>query len=297
MNKCFDDSGEITCPATGDFYGQDFQYSALGFCNLKSFTVEGTVPQETVVDNLTGLVWQRTLPELYPGCSGGLPAGSVCNWTNAVNYCDSLDYGGFADWRLPSVEELSTIPDYGKNIPAIDAAVFPDTPPSYFWTSTVHSVQTDYAWVTYFNDGNADRYLKTKNYFARCVRGDPYKNGDVFTRMTFAGQDIVVDERTNVVWADTYSPAKMWKEALKYCEDLKYAGFSDWRLPNVNELKTLVDYSLKNPATPFPSMPLQPFWSSTSYKGYSEYGWYVNFTFGEVYYHTKSNYYHARCIR
>jgi hypothetical protein len=297
MSKCYDNSAEMTCPATGDFYGQDYQYANLGLCSAKSFTVSGTGPEEIVLDNLTGLVWQRTLPDIYPGCNGGLTQGETCNWQEATNYCEELSYGGFTDWRLPTIEELSTLPDYGKYIPAIDSSVFPDTSSSYFWTSSVYAVLNTYAWLTYFNNGDVDRYLKTKYYYARCVRGESYKNGSVFTKKSLSGADVVIDEKTNIMWADTYSTAKTWQEALKYCEDMDYAGFANWRLPNVNELKTLFDYSLRNPATSFPAMPDQFFWSSTSYLGYSEYGWYVNFTYGEVYYHTKTNYYHARCIR
>ncbi len=297
MSKCYDNAAEMTCPVTGDFYGQDHQYAVLGVCIAKSFTVSGTAPQEVVADDLTGLIWQRTLPSIYPGCTGGLTSGETCSWQQAVDYCEGLDYGGFTDWRLPSVEELSTLPDYGKYIPAIDSDVFPETDPSYFWTSSVYAVLNTYVWLTYFNNGDVDRYLKTKYYYARCVRGEQYKNGSVFTKITLTGQDVIKDERTGIIWADTYATAKTWQEALKYCEDMDYAGSTGWRLPNVNELKSLLDYSLRNPATSFPAMPDQFFWSSTSYLGYGEYGWYVNFTYGEVYYHTKTNYYHARCIR
>jgi hypothetical protein len=34
-----------------------------------------------------------------------------------------------------------------------------------------------------------------------------------------------------------------WCEALRYCENLTYAGFSDWRLPNARELESLADRS------------------------------------------------------
>lgn len=49
---------------------------------------------------------------------------------------------------------------------------------------------------------------------------------------------------TNLMWQDeisssTYSRVK----AIKYCEDLEFAGFTDWRLPNVNEAISIVDFS------------------------------------------------------
>jgi len=292
--KCYDDLLEITCPSSGnDFYGQDAQYRDL--CSSAGFVV--TSSEKGVADSFTGLFWQRGLPDIYEGCTGGEPAGSLCLWQEAIDYCKNLEEDGFSDWRLPAIVEISTLPDYGKSIPAIDQLYFPETIPDYFWSSTVHKGFGDYSWVAYFNDGNADRFLQSKAHNVRCVRGRTFKNNTKFIRETFNGEYVLVNERTNFMWADTCSNSQTWKEALKYCQVLVSAGFSDWRLPNVNELKTLLDYSLEDPATTFPSMPSQPFWSSTTYSGYSEYGWYVSFMYGEVYYHTKSNFYHAKCVR
>lgn len=297
MDECFNNSEEIECPSSGDFYGQDFQYAKLGYCTEQSFNIAGLSPEEIVEDTFTNLFWQRTLPAIYDGCTGGATAGNICQWSEALVYCDNLNYGGFDDWRLPNIEELSTIANYGKHIPAIDSAVFPDTDSNYFWTSSVNADQATHAWPTYFNDGHVVSFFKTKNYYARCVRGGEYRNNGVFEKISFAGQDVILNKTTNLVWADAYSNKETWKSALKYCEDLNYGGVSNWRLPNINELKSLLNYSLKNPVTSFPGMPLQSFWASTSYKGYKEYGWYVNFFSGEVYYHTKSSLYHARCVR
>jgi len=292
--KCYDDLFEIKCPSSGnDFYGQDAQYADL--CNRTGFVV--TASEKSVADSFTGLFWQRNLPDVYDGCTGGDPSGTRCFWQEAVEYCRDLDLDGFSDWRLPAIVELSTLPDYGRSIPSIDPAYFPETQSEYFWSSSIHKGFGDYGWVTYFNDGNVDRFLKSKAYNVRCVREKTFKNNNKFTRKIFNGEAVLINERTTLMWADTYSNSETWKNALKYCQDLVFAGFSDWRLPNVNELKTLLDYSLTDPATTFPAMPSQPFWSSTTYSGYSEYGWYVSFLYGEVYYHTKSNLYHAKCVR
>lgn len=44
-----------------------------------------------------------------------------------------------------------------------------------------------------------------------------------------------------------------WEQALTYCENLVLGVYSDWRLPNRNELQSLVDYSRYNLATSFPN--------------------------------------------
>ncbi|MGI6393996.1 MAG: DUF1566 domain-containing protein [bacterium] len=149
----------MTCPAPGqDFFGQDAQYAALGYCTPKSYTVSGASPEEIVTDNNTGLQWQRTL------------SGSTYNWQNAINYCDGLTYGGYSDWRLPTRKELATLPDYGRYNPAIDTDAFPGTPSSYFWSSSSYVYNPDNAWYVYFYLGNVLYNSKPNTYYARCVR-------------------------------------------------------------------------------------------------------------------------------
>ena len=66
----------------------------------------------------------------------------------------------------------------------------------------------------------------------------------------------------------------LWAAALAYATGLTLADYSDWRLPNINELESLVDCSTHSPALPSP----HPFtelrdgyWSSTT--SYFETDW------------------------
>jgi hypothetical protein len=69
--------------------------------------------------------------------------------------------------------------------------------------------------------------------------------------------------------ADLVHPATMaWTAALAACEALDYAGFSDWRLPNVIEMVTLINYEENAPAT-YTSFPntntgATSYWTSTT---------------------------------
>ena len=63
--------------------------------------------------------------------------------------------------------------------------------------------------------------------------------------------------------------ARDWPGALKYCEDLDLAGKSDWRLPNVKELQSVVDYGKNDPALDQRFLQQNDkkgwFWSSTTH--------------------------------
>ena len=59
----------------------------------------------------------------------------------------------------------------------------------------------------------------------------------------------VIDSCTRLMWQKEAAPeTRGWQDALKYCSDLVLAGHNDWRLPNVRELQSIVDYGRFYPA-------------------------------------------------
>ena len=70
----------------------------------------------------------------------------------------------------------------------------------------------------------------------------------------------VIDTTTGLIWQKTYVEDITWQDALYYCENLEYAGETDWRMPNMNELHTLFNYDKSNPPSDFPDMPSSYFW-------------------------------------
>ncbi len=295
QNKCYNNSEEITCPSEGaDFYGQDAEYSDL--CIPKNYTANS----ETVTDNNTNLIWQRNLPSTYSGCTKGSPAGSQCSWQEAINYCDNLTLAGNSNWRLPNIEELETLINYGRYNPSIDTTIFPNTPGNYFWSSSPYVGYSDYAWDVYFGYGSVYSYYKTDSYYFRCVSGNEYKPAGSFTEETKNSKVIVTDSKTNLQWTKECVSGKTWQQALSYCETLDYGSYTDWRLPNINELKTLINRNRYNPVSDFPDfpgMPLNYFWSSSSNVNNTNGAWYVYYGVGVVDSDDKAGSGYVRCVR
>ena len=94
---------------------------------------------------------------------------------------------------------------------------------------------------------------------------------------------------------------KQWTDALSYCENLSFAGYSDG-LPNAHELQSLVDYTLHNPALDtnfFPDYGVIAFWSSTTGLS-SQLAWTVDFFHGYMGANSgdeKSNWLYVRPVR
>ena len=83
--------------------------------------------------------------------------------------------------------------------------------------------------------------------------------------------DMVIDNLTGITWARDggITTAKNWEDALTYVSTLSLCGYSDWRMPNIKEYRSLTDYSQLTPAmpgdAPFTNVNNTYFWSSTSY--------------------------------
>ncbi len=77
------------------------------------------------------------------------------------------------------------------------------------------------------------------------------------------GDATVTDQSTGLMWAKNDSGKTMnWVEALEFADKAKLAGHTDWRLPNVKELQSLVDYD----KTSFPAINVEFF--NTSVKSF-----------------------------
>ena len=114
------------------------------------------------------------------------------------------------------------------------------------------------------------------------------------------GGGTVTDTATGLMWQQDEAGLMNWETALSYCENLQLAGYDDWRLPNINELQSLVDYSTYYPAIDhyaFPNAVSSLYWSSTTAARTTYYAWHVHFYYGYVANYFKSNSYYVRAVR
>ena len=294
--KCYDQDGyEISLPEPGEkYYGQDgsFDINPMSFTKLRNNAKEINENAgwddgcRMVKDKNTGLIWEIKSPN-----SADLNyKHNKYTWDGACKYVLKLNknsYGGFDDWRLPNREELRSLVDYKGNILAIDNKYFPNCLPAFYWSSIPFAKDNSFIWGVYFAYGCAICYLKHSFYHIRAVRGGYNKSFGDPNCYLFKdnGDNTVSDLNIGLMWKKDECPDLNWEGALKYCQDLNLAGCSDWRLPSMKELATILDLSYKDSCWHhkefFPEVktaPLGFYWASTTYG--DTFGWGVNFQFG-----------------
>ncbi|MCP4699565.1 MAG: DUF1566 domain-containing protein [Gammaproteobacteria bacterium] len=128
-------------------------------CSSGSFKPAPIVRSEdTATDTPIGLVWQRR------------DDGAKRNRQDARRYCEDLSLAGYDDWRLPGIEELERIVDYGHSYPAIDRIIFPDTRSSGYWSVSEDVNALNSAWLANFRNGTVVTDDTADLYYVRCAR-------------------------------------------------------------------------------------------------------------------------------
>jgi len=308
QTKCYANS-EVTCPSTGqDYYGQDANYTINPPSYTKIDANGNALPDSAtswsmVKDNITGLIWENKTTD-----ASIHDQGDTYKWADAQNVfiaqLNTSKFGGYSDWHLPTREELRSIVDYSRCTPAIDTRYFQNTQPSwYYWSSTVNASDANNAWNVEFGCGGSPDTIKSEYWYVRAVRG----GNSGLSSFVNNNDGTITDKSTELMWQqDTgnNSQPMTWKAGLSYCENLSLAGYTDWRLPNIRELASLVDLSRYNPSIDtgyFSNTLLNYYWSSTTYEylSYTNFAWGISFDKG--YLSTpgggKSGSVYVRCVR
>ena len=318
MAICTDGEGnQILCPKeNNDLYGQDAQYAARKGCVPHSYTeIENPEAEEPelraavqaspfIKDNVTGLTWWLT--------------GRGGSYEEMKDEC-AVSYGGIEDWRLPTPQEAATLSDlgmlYGNKIDPVyfselysgeaeEAVLYRAVSESYGYDLILTSVENYFYLLDYgvIAEMSALDKSASESGYLMCVSGEKYGevSAETYSTVTENGDEMISDSGTNLFWQKNPVKKATWKEALDYCENLEYAGHYDWRLPNKNELLSLVDYSKIAAAaeteeeeeseeedeveavSSFPGMTADIFWTSTP-APVNYYVWVLQMQSGELF--------------
>ncbi|AGX86715.1 DUF1566 domain-containing protein [Candidatus Symbiobacter mobilis] len=252
----------------------------------------------TVTHKLTGLTWMR--------CAMGQTwTGATCSGTASTYTFDQAKaltsgFAGKTDWRLPSPWELISIVDYDNYNPAINGTIFPNTSSSYpsslFWSGSSSAYHTG-AWDVDFSDGNAFGNGRSGSNRVRLVRGGQSLGTSTTPDSDFTdnGDGTVTHKKTHLTWkrcaeGQTWIGSTCSGTASSYTYDQavalsgSFAGQSDWRTPNIQELQSILEYANYPPinTTIFPNTPSSHFWSGSPYAGNSGVGLVVDFRYGNA---------------
>jgi hypothetical protein len=265
----------------------------------------------TITDLVTGLIWTQTLDLNKDGEINSLDQMTV---GEALASSKNIKIGGFEDWRIPTLKEayslinfegvdvgisseLPTAPkpfidnnffDFGYGDTSvgdrfIDAHIVTTT----FYTGKVYKfLQTMFG--VNFADGRIKGYppaigmngLSAPKFYVYYVRGAKNYGINNFIENK---DGTITDKATSLMWSQADSLKGMdWASALKWVQKKnkeKYLGYSDWKLPDVKELQSIVDYTRSPSATD--SASIDPKFSSTSIideAGDKDWPWYWSST-------------------
>jgi ribonuclease BN (tRNA processing enzyme) len=265
---CYDDEDTIRCPdQNAAFHGQDAQFTG----NAPSYSDNG---DGTVTDKVTGLVWRNSADT---DGNGVIDVADKLPYKAALLYCDNLSYAGHDDWQLPGIKQLYSLiifsgtdpggyrgSDTSALTPFIDTRHFDfaygDTVAGERVIDAQYASNTLYVGSTRqaqmfgvnFADGRIKGYPLARRdsentFFVACSRGN-----STYGRNDFKdnGDGTISDLATGLMWArddsGSASPGGFnWKDALAYVaarNAANFLGYSDWRLPNIKELQSIVDY-------------------------------------------------------
>jgi len=293
QRNCYNTTAVIAAPAAGSaFYGQDAQFNG----NQPSFTLSSD--GLTVADNVTGLTWQRTSDS---NGDSVINSSDKFTYTQAQQYPATLNakkYGGFSDWRLPTIKELYSLFDCRGTDPTFmsgdTTGLTPFLDTNYFkfgygdqtagervidaqyasstlYVGSSYSKQGNMLFGVNFADGRIKGYGLTMNggsqktFYVICVRGNTSYG---VNSLSDNGDQTITDKATGLMWTKSDSGTGMlWQDALAWVQTknaTNFLGHNDWRLPNIKELQSIVDYT-RSPDTTS-SAAINPLFTSTSIK-------------------------------
>jgi hypothetical protein len=308
QKTCHDTFGNAI-PCAGS--GQDAEFKKGIAWPDPRFEVRGDI----VLDLLTRLFWTLDVNI----------AGYPLTWQESLDYISDMNTNrvfGYDDWRLPNRRELRSLMSHQTKKPALsEGHPFRNIFLGWYWTSTTAAINPVYAWYIHLEGarmfyGNKNQYFllwpvrdrgnsilpatgqtqcfDSNGHLISCAgtgQDGEYCHGKVWPepRFNVAGE-AVVDHLTGLCWlktADLTGGKMTWIDALKAVAELNRGSSCNvlWRVPNINELESLVDCTMHSPALPekHPFRGVREgYWSSTTSMFEPDWAWALYLTKGAI---------------
>jgi len=130
------------------------------------------MPNGEILHIASNLIFMRcSIGQTWDGASC-LGEPTAYTWQQALEVGQSTLYLDNNSWRLPNVKELAVIVERACVRPSINDAVFPNTSPDDYWTSSPSLLDEGGAWSVTFTNGSNTVKLKNRTLFVRLVRNN-----------------------------------------------------------------------------------------------------------------------------
>jgi len=198
----------------------------------------------TVKDGKTGLMWAAK------------DGGKAIDEADLKTYFDNYRTGGYDDWRIPTIDELEEIYDEGiENKHGYHLTKLIDLAGEWVWGSDSRDLAISFGFmegstaVAFFDGPGSGAWYQAKKTGEGGARPLPVRaTGKPQEKKQEAGDDrftahdngTVSDKKTGLMWAARDDGKGINKRDLKtYFANYRAGGYDDWRVPTVDELKTI----------------------------------------------------------
>jgi len=113
---------------------------------------------DTITDRATGLMWEK------------VPSPTNKVFFGWIGYAKALTLGGYTDWRVPNINELSSLVNYSNFYNAAYLPFFTNITYMIYVSSTTYAIFNDYIWCIEFYDGISRTVLGSNSYRCICCR-------------------------------------------------------------------------------------------------------------------------------
>ena len=188
---------------------------------------------------------------------------------------------GVTTWRVPTIDELETLLHLGRAAPLIDSDLFPNTVAEPYWSAFPHATATANSWALDFATGQTQSETRETLHRVRLVSDqwgrdsagaaaamDPRVNAPWLPNRTplsryritpsiNAGNGTVFDLHTGLMWTrctlqlhgDNCEQGFLyyrlsWDVMIGHASTLSVGGHTDWRMPNLKELRSIIPYDV-----------------------------------------------------